>query len=160
NGEDFFSLLMKLHLNYLVDRPVRAVSPDVAESENPNNTWQHIRRWIRLYPDPFTPVFIDPQEKITIYQVESEPRFSQSYSDYRTAVQELQTGRTEEVVGHLKEALTVYPRLGSATNALGIIYMSTHRLEEAERAFLKTIEFLPDSPLAMLNLSVLYHAQG
>ncbi len=32
NGEDFLSLLMKKHLDYILDRPVKALNVDVPDS--------------------------------------------------------------------------------------------------------------------------------
>jgi len=161
NAEDFLFILVHMHLTYIVDRPVRALSPVDAGAEDPNKKWECIRRWMALSPKRYPILFSDPHEKITIYGVSPESGFIHAYENYLTSVKALQEGDLNGAMQILKKSVIDFPNLGTTHNALGVThYLAHENLKEAERVFLHAIVILPDYPVAMLNLACLYHAMG
>ncbi len=161
NGEDFLFLLTQKHLDYVLDRKVKALTSGIASDDDPTKTWDRIRRWLALYPRRFVVIFEDPVEKVTIYRVVPEPEFVAAYEKYREAIADFQGNREAQAIEKLRQSLRLFPSLGSAHNAMGVTYYLPHQdAKGAKNAFLKAIQAMPDSSITMLNLAALYHAEG
>jgi len=160
NVEYFLYQTITRRLQYIVDRDVSFLTPGVSGTDDPNSLWMKKRLWIAHYPRVFRLLFNDPIERTAIYRIVPDAGFAQAYECLKAAAADYNAGRLEESFRLVRECLTAFPRMGSATNYLGALYMKRMDLRDAEGAFRKTIEVLPDFPDAMLNLATVYRMAG
>jgi len=71
----------------------------------------------------------------------------------------LRTGRNEEACILLEDSLDSYPNL-STLMALGNCHARRGAMDQAEKWYLKAIDWKPDFSLAFANLAVVYHQQA
>jgi len=161
NNPDFFLYrLAEEHFDYIVDRQGSFLTPGVGLTENPNAAWDRLRLRFSRFPKQFQLVFEDPVEQTKIYRVMAEPGLVPAYRLYVEASQHYQSGRMNEAYRTLKQCLALDPKLGSANNLLGVVYLRQNDFPNAEKAFRQTIALLPYSTNAMLNLATLYRQTG
>jgi Flp pilus assembly protein TadD len=79
---------------------------------------------------------------------------------YDGAMNALRTGRAEEAVTKLRNALAIYPDYFRALNDLGVLLMKLNRLEEAAEALERAMKVAPRVYYARLNLGVVRTRQG
>ncbi len=160
NVEMFLYRLREKHLDYIVDRSSLFLTPGIEGTDNPNNFWALMRLRLKMYPERFVRLYENPEEETIIYRVNVEPEFVQAYDLLIKANASYQAGRFEEALSTVREALRKYPKFGSAANLLGALYWRSGDLVHAERSFQESIEYLPSSTHAMMNLATLYRQEG
>jgi Flp pilus assembly protein TadD len=67
---------------------------------------------------------------------------------------------TEHAYAYLQKALASRPAYPEALNNLGILYLRTHRAEDAEKSFKESIRVAPAFDQSYLNLARLYAIEG
>jgi hypothetical protein len=160
NADMFLFDIQRAGLSYVVDRNVNALTSGVGDTEDINAIWNQIRVWLASYPGRFRRVYGNETEQTTIYEVTASPGYLQAYDAYCSASRAYLSGHEEEAFVWLKKSQALDPTLGTAANLLGGLYMRRHDFPQAEAAFLKSVQLLPDSPSARVNLASLYRLAG
>lgn len=160
NVETFLYTMRQRQMEYVVDRRLASVASGVRGTENFDREWAWMRRWIRKYPDYFQVVFDAPRERTTIYRIRVTPTFIAAFEKYTEAAKDLQAGRSEDAFQKVQDALRFDPELGVASLMYGVLQFSRGNYGQAEMAYRKAAERLPDSSIPWLDLATLYHLQG
>lgn len=158
--EAFVYSLTEKHIDYIADRPMTFVTPGVGKTENQNNEWARVRRWVTTYPRWFHLEFRDATEQVSVYRVLADERLGALFQRFYSAVIDSRDGRTEQAFAKAQDCVTNDPDFGDAYDLLGALYYARHDYPAAERAFKRAAELLPDNPVPRLNLATLYHSQG
>ena len=159
NFEWLLYRFMTEHMDFLVLRAGDFLTPGVSGTQDPNKIWSRLRLWAAHYPQRFQLLYSDPVEETVIYKIVSDPRYVRAYDQFKTAVAYYRADRTDSdgrALRAFQECLAIYPKLGSAYNFLGAIYMNRQDFVNAQRSFAAAIAILPDDPYAMLNIATLY----
>ncbi|MDD5629528.1 MAG: hypothetical protein PHU21_10725 [Elusimicrobia bacterium] len=113
--------------------------------------------WLASWPRAFQPVFSDPEEATTVYEVAPDPAFLRAYGLHLAARRQLAAGRLQEGLRSLDSALAVRPDLVKALNAYGAAcLLAGTRLDAAEARLKRALRQDPRCFWAWLNLSRLY----
>jgi len=150
---------MKEHMDFLVLRAGDFLTPGVSGAQDPNQIWNRLRLWAAHYPQRFQLLYTDPVEQTVIYRVVSDPQYVHAYDLFKMGVAYYRADRSdpnERALRTFQKCVATYPKLGSAYNFLGAIYMNRQDFMHAQRAFATAIALLPDDPYAMLNMATLY----
>ena len=158
--EAFVYTLTTKHIGYIADRPMTFVTPGVGKTENQNNEWARVRRWVTAYPRWFHLEFRDAAEQVSVYRVLADERLGALFQRYFSAVLDYRDGRVEQAFVKARDCVTNDPDFGDAYDLLGALYYARHDYTAAESAFKRAAELLPDNPVPRLNLATLYHSQG
>jgi tetratricopeptide (TPR) repeat protein len=160
NADMFLYVLLSMDLDYIVSSSRGSLTPGVGQTKDPNIMWARYRRWCRLYPGRFKAVFYDPVEKIRIYRINPDPEYLNAFEKFMTAVKYVDERRYAESFQMVNECLALEPDLGCAMDLKGVLYLFRNDISNAEAAFRRAAELLPDSSKPMLNLAALYHERG
>ncbi len=160
NADLYFYLLMKFDVDYVVYRQLDTVTPGVGNTVDPNIMLARKIRWFRMYPERFKTVFFDAHERTRVCQIGDDADYRKAFEKFIDAVRKFDTGRYEDAFDSVNAALAIEPKLGCAQNLLGALMLIRGDSINAERAFLKAADDLPDSPNSQLNLATLFYKQG
>jgi len=69
-------------------------------------------------------------------------------------------GKAQEAIEAYEKALAQDPKYGDALHALGMVYASQDRLDDAIEVGKRLIEATPDDELAYTSLSIFYQRKG
>lgn len=69
-------------------------------------------------------------------------------------------GKPDEAIQSYEKALAEDPNYGDALHALGMVYASENRLDEAIAVGKRLIDATPDDELAYTSLSIFYQRKG
>ena len=78
---------------------------------------------------------------------------------YLRAMESVNTGRLENAIGELQQAISIYPQYVRAYNDLGVIFMKHDRLDEAAATFRKAIEISKRFFHPRINLGLVLNRQ-
>jgi len=82
------------------------------------------------------------------------------FAEYAKADRLVRTGRYEEALPLLQDAVRHQPNLPQLQFELGFVFMKLHKNSEAEAAFRKVLELGPEIVGAHFNLALLYRGDG
>jgi tetratricopeptide (TPR) repeat protein len=160
SSEMFLYRLIQDHLEYIVYRQLSFVSPGVVGADDPNLVWNQMAEWFTRHADRFPLVFADAAEQTGVFHVAPEPGFSDAFEKIKEATQAYQADRLDDALQLAQQSIAIDPKVGEAFNLLGAIYLRQNNRPDAERAWLRATQLLPDSPNAMVNLATLYQMRG
>jgi tetratricopeptide (TPR) repeat protein len=113
----------------------------------------------------YVPVFLNPLEGAkkpspAILNVLDANVPAEARNTYQQAMAEAGKGETDKAISDLRRALSIYPRYMRALNDLGVLYMQTHRLEDAATTFRQAIKINQSFVYPRLNLGIVLNRQG
>jgi superkiller protein 3 len=79
---------------------------------------------------------------------------------YKRAMNSISTGRLENAIDDLKQAISIYPHYVRAYNDLGVIFMKFDRLDEAAATFRQAIEISKRFFYPRMNLGLVLNRQN
>jgi superkiller protein 3 len=85
---------------------------------------------------------------------------SEARNIYQQAMADVAKAQTENAISNFKRALAIYPQYVRALNDLGVLYLQSNLLPDAEAAFRRAIELNEKFIYPRLNLGVVLNRQG
>jgi tetratricopeptide (TPR) repeat protein len=79
--------------------------------------------------------------------------------EHDRGVEQLQKGKTEKAIAHLRDAIDLYPDYAGAYGLLGTAHLKMNKQDAAVEAFEKALEIDPKLPEAAFGLGAIYSAQ-
>jgi tetratricopeptide (TPR) repeat protein len=113
----------------------------------------------------YVPVFLNPLEgkkksPAAVLNVLEVNVPDEARKAYQQAMDEAGKGENERAINDLRRALTIYPQYLRALNDLGVLYIKTNRLEEAEKTFRQAIKINQAFVYPRLNLGIVLNRQA
>lgn len=160
NSEMFLFQIHENGADYILDRDVKFLAQGVEGTDNPNRDWERFRFRFAAYPHYFRKIFEDEREQTRVYDVTMPEVFYQAYETMRKAHAHYQAGELQAAQRLASKSISLYPRLALAKNLLGVIAWRQNQFDLARTLFMESIEIMPTSSNAMLNLGSLYQQMG
>jgi Flp pilus assembly protein TadD len=79
---------------------------------------------------------------------------------YKRGMDSINSGKLEDAIPELQQAISIYPEYVRARNDLGVTFMKLRRLDEAAAAFRKAIEYDKRFFHSRMNLGIVLNKQG
>ena len=79
---------------------------------------------------------------------------------YRTALDSMKAGKNKRAIKQFNEIVTSYPDLAGPHTNLGMLYLKTNSLDQAEQALLKAVELNPKNVIGYNYLGIVYRNKG
>jgi tetratricopeptide (TPR) repeat protein len=110
----------------------------------------------RLKPPPKPAGYSGDAQSVSVHQLEAKfPK--PAVKEYEKGNKKMEQGDLEGAIKCFKKAVAIAPGMTPALNNLGIAYLETHRMGEADAMFRKAMAADPDAPDSYINLGHVYY---